>query len=113
MNTVAHIDCSTPEWNRCRKYQRLPAVVAPSISLISRASKPQNAVYYVLVILKLPVSYDTIEMEVFSMMIDKGFFVENYVGNYEMQVSSELNATMIVSKEVNCAEGEEPSLHTG
>ena len=44
------------------------------------------------------------------MMIDKGFFVENYVGNYEMQVSSELNATMIVSKEVNCAEGEEPSL---
>ena len=44
------------------------------------------------------------------MMIDKGFFIENYVGNYEMQVNSELDATMIVSKEVNFAEGEAPSL---
>ena len=49
-------------------------------------------------------------MEVFTMMIDKGFFVENYVGSYEMQVNSELDATMIVSKEVNFAEGEELSL---
>lgn len=44
------------------------------------------------------------------MMIDKGFFVENYVGSYEMQVNSELDATMIVSKEVNFAEDEESSL---
>lgn len=44
------------------------------------------------------------------MLIDKGFFVENYVGTYEMEYNQELDATMIVSKEVNHAESGEVAL---
>ena len=44
------------------------------------------------------------------MIIDKGFYVDNYVGTYRMVYDEELNATMIVSNERNCAAEGEKSL---
>jgi len=45
------------------------------------------------------------------MLIDKGFFVDNFVGTYEMVEDEELGCTLIVSKEFNHADesiGEKP-----
>lgn len=47
------------------------------------------------------------------MLIDRGFFVENFVGTYEMKYLPELDTTLIISKEVNHAaksNGEKPLL---
>ena len=43
------------------------------------------------------------------MLIDRGFYVDNYVGTYEMVHDEELGTTLIVSKEYNRArDGESP-----